>query len=34
VEIDFSGKVRVNLGELALRGYFWFSWGGSMEIHL
>jgi hypothetical protein len=34
VEIGFGGKVWVGLGGLVIRGFFWFSWGRSLEIHL
>jgi hypothetical protein len=34
VEIGLGSKIWVGLGRVALRGYHWLSWGGSLEIHL
>ena len=33
-KIDFGGQVWVSLEGLAIRGYFQFSWGGSLKIYL
>jgi hypothetical protein len=34
VKISFGGQVWVGLRGLAIRCYYWFPWGGLVEIYL